>query len=181
MRVGSAASVLLAIISFTIGSYLIIYGMILWNDSIGIFVPYAPFGAILVFMSLPTALFGFKALPRWAYGRRNSPHDADEDDGEDDSPLFSNKRIMGLSLVITGLVWLVVVLFRLSAAALIPCSTYGGCPTAFTLFFSLGNLILISIGVMILVAGIFLVLTSRSKSPKASQKAVRASLARLVP
>ena len=179
MRANSVASVLLAILSFMIGSYLILSGMILWGGSVGIFVPYAPLGAVLVFMALPTAMFGFKGLPRWAIYGRDSSDESDEQN-ENDSLIFSNKRIVGLSLLMTGTVWLLLSLIALFMFTPFIMCTVNYCPTPFDLLFSLGELILIGIGLLILVAGVLLILTSRSKSPKARQSSVGASLARPV-
>ncbi|MDG6998996.1 MAG: hypothetical protein JRN15_07775 [Nitrososphaerota archaeon] len=63
-------------------------------------LPYGSLGALLVFLAFPVALFGYESLPKWVAGTRISETTNQADDG--DSTLFSNKRIVGLSLVITG-------------------------------------------------------------------------------
>lgn len=160
MRLSSVASFILASLTFTIGSFLIFYGMILWSGSEGIFVPYASLGAISVFMSLPTVLFGFKTLPRWATGRQSSSTKGSEE--YEDSLIFSNKRIVGLSLLITGAVWLLITLIAFFIFPLnTPCAM-NSCPTVFTLF-THGELILIGIGVVIFAAGLILLAMSKSE------------------
>ena len=192
MRASSFASALLAILSFAIGSFLIFYGATQWITNLYTFgffglLPYAPLGILLVFISLPIALFGFKRLPGWVSRARSSSSASDSvQEDEDDSPLFFNKRIVGLSLVITGLVWLTLSLFALFATTLFieypyPCSiNYCPKPTVFTVLFSLGSLVLIAIGVLILVAGIALILMSKGKT-QARLQSIRASLASLHP
>ena len=192
MRTSSFASMLLAILSFAIGSFLIFYGATQWITDLYTFgffglLPYSPLGILLVFISLPIALFGFKRLPGWASGARSSSSASNsvQQDG-DHAPLFFNKRIVGLSLVITGSVWLVLSLFALFTTTLFieypyPCSiNYCPKPTVFTVLLSLGSLVLIVIGVLIVVAGIAFILMSKGKT-QARQQSIRASLTSLHP
>lgn len=182
----AAASVMLAILSLAIGSFLISFGTMQWIFNLGGLgliglLPYAPLGVLFIFISLPIALFGFEKLPRWATDDRSSSPEVGNAD-EVNSSFITNKRIMGLSLVITGAAWLVlslVTLFKYTLLTPYPCSI-NYCPTVYSVFLSPASLLFIGIGVLLLAAGIILLLTSRSNSPKAVQKAIGESPSRLV-
>lgn len=183
MRYTSIATCILAILSFFGGSFLILFTLIRWIDGLGSpgsleLLPYGSLGALLVFIAFPVALFGFRSLPKWVTGTRISETTSQADDG--DSTLFSNKRIVGLSLVITGVDWLILSLFALfafvpSVPYKVACP-YNGCPSVFS---SLATWILIGIGLLIVAAGIVLIIMSRIEGRASQQQLVRASTVRL--
>ncbi len=183
MRYTPIATVLLAILSCFAGSYLILFTSIRWIYSLGSLgflelLPYGSLGGLLVFLTLPIALFGFKSLPKWITGAQASEATSQAD--EDESTLFSNKRIVGLSLVITGADWLVLSLFALFAFApnvpyKVACP-YNGCQSVFS---SLATWILIGVGLLILVAGIVLIMMSSIEGRASQQQLVRASTLRV--
>lgn len=184
MRLVSVATILLAIFSFLAGSFLIVFGTMQWiNDLsyLGILglLPYAPFGGLLVFLALPTAMFGFKQVPRLLAGAPSLLEKTSQENYED-SPLFSNKRIVGLSLVITGADWLILCVFALMAySPIIPATAacpLGGCRS---IFYSLGAWILIGVGLLILAGGVVLIVMSKNGVRTPRQQLLRASMVRL--
>ena len=185
VRVNSVATLALAILSFMIGSFLIIYGLIQWINNLGLFgffglLPYAPLGALFVFMSLPIALFGFTSLPGW-FAKVPDLSAGNEQQNDDESSLFSNKRVVGLSLIVTGADWLILNLFALLTARFIASYTVAACPLngCRSILSAPATWIVLGIGVLILAAGIVLILMSKGEAGTARQEPVRASLAGL--
>lgn len=175
MRLAPFATILLGAISLVGGSFLIVVGITQWvnnqgfgNPIYGLF-PTALLGALFTFLSLPVSLYGFKSLPTWITGiTAPQAHDDGNDELDQEAlflPLFSNKRIMGLSFVITAVVWLVLSLTTVFLNALnVPyMCIINDCPrvTMFTFLFSPGSLLLISFGIVILAVGVYLILISK--------------------
>ena len=162
MRFTSLAALFGAAVSLALGSFLIAYGTTMWIDnqsSFGFFglLPLTGLGGLFVFLTLPFALFGFDPLPRWVVGPSSSSGEMTQED--DDQPLFSNKRIMGLSLMITGADWIIFSVIGLWTGARFQMCPYNGCETIF------GSIViwaLISIGIAIIAIGIGLVVMSFS-------------------
>ena len=167
MRIAPVATTLLGAVSLIGGSFLILVGITQWVNNQGFgyslygLFPTALLGGFFTFLSLPVSLYGFKSLPTWITGL-SSGQASDEDALF--IPLFYNKRIMGLSFVITAVVWLVlspITVFANTLNVPYPC-IINSCPklTVFTILFSPGSLLLIGIGAVILVIGIYLILRS---------------------
>ncbi len=177
MRLASLATSLLGVLTFLSGSFLIFYGMSLWvNSELYGLIPLAPLGAFFTFLSLPLALFGFDSLQSWVVGSTLSSGDTTY---VDKIPFFSNKRIVGLSLMITGAVWLALSLSAIWATSFtfvgVTSCPLGGCRSIFSY---LGTWIVIGIGILLLAAVATLILMSRSKGSAARQQLVRASVMR---
>ena len=168
MRFTSVATLFLAAASFLAGLFLLGIGTNPWVVNqywLGFYesLIMVALGGLLVFLTLPIALFGFDSVPRWIVGASNSSTEMAQS-GDDELLLLSNKRIVGLSLVITGAVWLIssVIGLWVTISVLVPQIFCGGvrygCPSIFSY---LGNWILIAIGIAILGIGIALVLLSK--------------------
>ena len=162
MRFTSIATMSLAALSFLGGLFLQAVGTGPW------FVYQYPFGfyemlvlvalgGLLVFLTLPIALFGFDSPPRWITGSPSLPTEFSQ---TRDLSLLSNRRIAGLSLVITGAIWIIFSLIGLWESIEFVMCPYRGCPSIFSY---VGSWILIAIGALILATGITLVVMSKSK------------------
>ncbi len=156
------ATLPLGALAFLGGAYLISIGTSPFSTGYGAFPPesmvLATFGGVLVYLSIPVALFGFARIPRWLGGQ---PVKGLATNGE--VLLFSNKRIAGFSLLLTGTVWVIFSLIGFSEYSVpeMACSFRYGCPSAFSLTY-LYNWIMLAIGIIILAASIALILSSRS-------------------
>jgi len=123
-------------------------------------LPLMALGGLLIFIAMPMALFGFDSVPRWIVG----PSSLSSGKAGDDELLFSNKRFVGLSLVLTGAIWLSFSLigFWASFSVAMKCVA---CPANFsTSIFSanyLDNWFLIVIGAVILGIGAVLLVLSK--------------------
>jgi hypothetical protein len=165
LRLAPFATVFLGAISFIAGLVLIGIGTGLWivaYYSMGFYesLPLMALGGLLTFIAIPIALFGFDTVPRWIVG----PSSLSGEGAVNDEPLFSNKRFVGLSLVLTGAIWLSFSVISLWAAfsVVVPCVA---CPENFnSSIFStnyLDNWILIAIGGVILGIGLILLVLSK--------------------
>lgn len=175
MRFASIASVLLSILSFLAGSsFLILFGAYgALTSGAGFLldlVPFALIGGVLVFLAFPIALYGFNPLPRWIANAHqtglNVNSTQNNDVSEVEAPLLSNKLIVGISLVITGVDWIVLILFALYYFTLSTACPYPGCRYIFS---SLATL-LIGIGVLIIALGIVLIVTSLTRGHSSSRE-----------
>lgn len=178
MRLTAVAAGFVAILSFLAGSFLIFAITASWMINIDSFwslelIAILSLGGLLVFLSLPIALFGLESLPRWLVDTSSISSEMTQDDIDNQS-LFSNKRVMGLSFLITGADWLIFGLLGLwfsvrSFACLVnyPCGQILSYPASW---------ILIAIGVAILSIGIILLAMSRFRSANNEMKARKAPL-----
>ncbi|MDG6995044.1 MAG: hypothetical protein JRN52_03895 [Nitrososphaerota archaeon] len=162
MRLASVVVGFVATLSFLAGSFLIFTSTATWIVNQGSFgllemLALLSLGGLLVFLTLPIALFGFKSLPKWFVDTSSLSSEMAQEDIDNQS-LFSNKRIMGLSLVITGLDWLVFSLVGLwLSIRSIACPVNVPCGSILSYT---GSWILIAIGVSILAIGIALIMIS---------------------
>jgi hypothetical protein len=177
LQLRNLATTAVAAVSFGAGAFLIFEGAGLNISSVSSYSCYGPgcppyesivfdsIGILLVYLSLPIALFGIEDNPtKWSRGIRwiiGTP--------ETESTLLSNKRISGLSFIIAGSIQSICSFIGLYVVAAILPRTFeqpvGYTPPSIFSLDYLENWIFIYIGFILLAVGITLVLISRiSKS-----------------
>ena len=123
-------------------------------------LPLRALGDFFVFLTLPVALFGFDPLPKWFSDRSSKGKYGELGPEENNELLFSNKRVMGLSLIVAGALWILFTVIGFwTAISNAPCPYYG-CPSMLSYP---GTWIMLAVGVALLASGIILLAMSISR------------------
>jgi len=176
MKFGIAAAQFVAVVAFASGAFFIFEGpgtnlsFLASSSCAGMgcnqnyeSLVFDLIGILLVYLSLPIALYPLEEgrISKYLLSRDKA--------SKEDTSLLGNKKISGIMLLVAGSIQLFCASIGLNSfSSTILCSVYG-CPSIFNVTF-LWNWIFVSIGVVLLLAGLVLIILSKAPSSKSESE-----------